>query len=130
MFSFYVMTSLNDVITSKFLLNWKALIKTFHMRYYTIWYHMVPSISKFDLQVSKFRPAARPMKVNADRPQKLIRPKKKKYVCLLSPDRPYFFTPTLELFIGKFLKIFKILKILSFSGNKWDNFINNSCKCV
>ena len=71
-FSFYVMTSPNDVITSKFLLIWKALIKTFHMMYNTIWYRMVPSISKFDLGVSKFRPAARPMKVKADRPQKLI----------------------------------------------------------
>ena len=71
-FSFYVMTSPNDVITSNFLLIWKALIKTFHMMYNKIWYHMVPSISKFDLGVSKFRPAARPMKVKADRPQKLI----------------------------------------------------------
>ena len=71
-FSFYVMTSPNDVITSKFLLIWKALIKTFDTRYYTIWYRMVSSISKFDLGVSKVRPAARPMKVNADRPQKLI----------------------------------------------------------
>jgi hypothetical protein len=71
-FSFYVMPSPNDVITSKFLLICKALIKTFHMRYYTIWYLMVPSISKFDIGVSKFRPAARPRKVKADRPQKLI----------------------------------------------------------
>ena len=62
-FSFYVMTSLNDVITSNFLLIWKALIKTFHMRYNTIWYCMIPAISK----VSKFRPAARPMKIMADR---------------------------------------------------------------
>ena len=66
------MTSRNDVITSNFLLIWKALIKTFHMRYYTIWYSMVPLISKFDIGVSKFRPAARPMKVKADRHQKLI----------------------------------------------------------
>jgi hypothetical protein len=71
-FSFYVITSPNDVITSKFLLIWNALIKTFHMMYNTIWYRMVPSFSKFDLGVSKFRPAARPMKVKADRPQKLI----------------------------------------------------------
>jgi hypothetical protein len=71
-FSFYVMTSPNDVITSNVLLIWKALIKTFDMRYYTIWYHMVPSISKFDLGVSKFRHAAIPMKVNADQSQKLI----------------------------------------------------------
>jgi hypothetical protein len=70
--SFYVMTSPNDVITSKCLLIWKTLIKTFYMMYYTIWYRMVPSISKFDLRVSKFRPAARPMKVKANRPQKLI----------------------------------------------------------
>jgi hypothetical protein len=70
-FSFYVMTSRNYVITSNFLLISKALIKTFHMMYNTIWYRMVPSISKFDLRVSKFRPAASPMKVNADRPQKL-----------------------------------------------------------
>jgi hypothetical protein len=66
------MTSLNDVKTSTFLLIWKALIKTFHMRYNTIWYCMVPLILKFDLGVSKFWPAARPMKVKADRPQKLI----------------------------------------------------------
>jgi hypothetical protein len=32
------MTSLNDVITSNVLLIWKALIKTFHLRYYTIWF--------------------------------------------------------------------------------------------
>ena len=68
-FTFYVTTSPNDVITSKFLLILKALIKTFHMMYNTIWYHMVPSISKFDLGVIKFRPAARPMKVKAERPQ-------------------------------------------------------------
>jgi hypothetical protein len=35
-FTFDVVTSPNDVITSKFLLIWKALIKTFHLRYYTI----------------------------------------------------------------------------------------------
>jgi hypothetical protein len=69
--SFYVMTSPNDVITSKIFLISKALIKAFHMMYNTIWYRMVPSISKFDLGVSKFRSTARPMKVNADRPQKL-----------------------------------------------------------
>jgi hypothetical protein len=63
--SFYVMTSPK-------LLIWKALIKTFHMMYNTIWYRMVPSISKFDLGVSNIRPAARPMKVKADRPQKLL----------------------------------------------------------
>jgi hypothetical protein len=55
---------------------------------------------------------------------------KEKYVCLLSPDRPYFFTPTLKLFIGNFLKIVNILEILSFSGTKWNNIINNSWKCV
>jgi hypothetical protein len=71
-FSFHVMTSLNDVITSKFLLIWKPPIKTFHMRYNTIWYCIVLAILKFDLGVSKFRPAARPMKVIADRPQKII----------------------------------------------------------
>jgi hypothetical protein len=71
-FSFYIMTSPNDVITSTFLLIWKALNKTFDMRYYTIWYRMVPLISKFDLGVSKFRPAAQPMKVRADQPQKSI----------------------------------------------------------
>jgi hypothetical protein len=54
-FSFYVMTSPNDVITSTFLLIWKALIETFHICYDTIWYCMVPSISKFDHWVSKFR---------------------------------------------------------------------------
>jgi hypothetical protein len=70
--SFYVITSPNDIITSNFLLIWKALIKTFHMRYYTLWYRMVPSISKFNLGVSKVRPTARPIKVNADRHQKLI----------------------------------------------------------
>jgi hypothetical protein len=63
------MTSPNNAIMSICLLIWKALIKTFHMRYYTILYRMVPSMSKFDLGVSKFRPAARPMKVTADRPQ-------------------------------------------------------------
>ena len=46
------------------------------------------------------------------------------------PTVPIFFTPTLELFIVKFLNFFKILEILSFSETKWDNFINNSCKCV
>jgi hypothetical protein len=71
-FSFYIMTSPNDVMTSKFLLIWKALIKTFHMMYNTIWYGIVPSISKFDLGVSKVRPAARPMDVKDDWPQKLI----------------------------------------------------------
>ena len=71
-FSFDVMTSPNDVITSNFLLIWKALIKAFHMRYNTIWYCMVLAISKFDLGASKFRPAARPLKIMADRPQKLI----------------------------------------------------------
>jgi hypothetical protein len=70
--SFYVMTSPNDVIRSNFLLIWKAFIKTFHMMYNTIWYSMKPLISKFDLGVSNIRPAARPMKVKADRPQKLI----------------------------------------------------------
>jgi hypothetical protein len=66
------MTSPKDVITLNCLLIWKPLIKTFHIMYYTIWYLMVPSISKFDLGVSKFRPAGRPMKVKADRPQKSI----------------------------------------------------------
>jgi hypothetical protein len=66
------MTSTNDVITSQFLLIWKALIKTFYMRYYTIWYRMVPSISKFDLGVGKFRPEAKSMKVKAYWPQILI----------------------------------------------------------
>jgi hypothetical protein len=66
------MTLLNDVITSKFLLIWKALIKGFHMRYNMTWYHMVPLISKFDLGISDFRPAARTMKVKADWPKKLI----------------------------------------------------------
>ena len=42
------------------------------MIYYTILYLIEPSISKFDLGASKFRPAARPMKVKADRSQKLI----------------------------------------------------------
>jgi hypothetical protein len=39
---------------------------------YEVLHDMVPSISKFDLGVSKFRPAARPMKVKADRPQKVV----------------------------------------------------------
>jgi hypothetical protein len=39
---------------------------------YQVLHDMVPSISKFDLWVSNFRPAARLMKVKADRPQKLI----------------------------------------------------------
>jgi hypothetical protein len=51
---------------------------------------------------------------------------KKKYVCLLSLDRLYFFTPTQKLFI---LKIY-ILEIFPSSGTKWDNIINNSWKCV
>jgi hypothetical protein len=55
---------------------------------------------------------------------------KKKYACLLSPDRPYFFTPTLKLFIGKFLKIHKILEILSFSGTKWNNIISITVESV
>jgi hypothetical protein len=66
------MTSPNDVITSNLLLIWKAHIKTFHMMYYTVWLLMVPSITKFDIGVSKFRPAARSMKVMAHRPQKLF----------------------------------------------------------
>jgi hypothetical protein len=70
--SFYVMTSPNDAITSIFLLIWKVLVKTFHMIYSTIWYRMVSSILTFDLGVSTFWPAARPMKVKADRLQKLI----------------------------------------------------------
>ena len=37
-----------------------------------------------------------------------------------------FFHLTLKLFSGKFLKIYNILEILSFSGIKWDNIINNS----
>jgi hypothetical protein len=39
---------------------------------FEILHDMVFAISKFDLGVSKFRPAAKPMKVKADRPQKLI----------------------------------------------------------
>ena len=35
--TFRVITSPNDVITSKGLHNWKALIKPFHTRYYSIW---------------------------------------------------------------------------------------------
>ena len=36
--TFYVITSPNDVITSKKLHRWKALIETFNMRYYMIWF--------------------------------------------------------------------------------------------
>ena len=36
--TFYVITSPNDVITSKMLHLWKVLIKPFDMRYYTIWF--------------------------------------------------------------------------------------------
>ena len=36
--TFYVITSPNDVITSKVLHHWKALIEPFHMRYYSIWF--------------------------------------------------------------------------------------------
>jgi hypothetical protein len=39
---------------------------------YEVLHNMVPSILKFDLGVSKFQPAARPMKIKADRLQKLI----------------------------------------------------------
>ena len=39
-FSFYDMMSPNDVIMSKDLVIWKALITDFDMRYYTILYHM------------------------------------------------------------------------------------------
>jgi hypothetical protein len=39
---------------------------------YEVLHGMVPSISKFDPGVSKFRSAARPMKVKTDQPQKLI----------------------------------------------------------
>jgi hypothetical protein len=72
-----------------------------------------------------------------------LRPKKN-YLCLLSPDRPYFFTPTLQLNAKShnnsykqnlqnvqttmeiFLKIYKILEILSLSGTKWVCIVNNS----
>jgi hypothetical protein len=37
---------------------------------YEVLHEMVLSISKFDFGVSKFQPAARPMKVNTNRPQK------------------------------------------------------------
>jgi hypothetical protein len=39
---------------------------------YEVLHDMAPSISKFDFRVSTFWPAARPMKVKADWPQKLI----------------------------------------------------------
>jgi hypothetical protein len=42
---FFVMTSLDDVITSKFYLIWKVLIKDFHMRYYTIWFHCFQNLT-------------------------------------------------------------------------------------
>jgi hypothetical protein len=44
-FSFYVMTSPNDVIAPKVNLIWKALIKDFQMRYYTIWYHRYQNLT-------------------------------------------------------------------------------------
>jgi hypothetical protein len=39
---------------------------------YDVLRDMVPLISKFDLGVSKVRPAARPMEVKANRPPKII----------------------------------------------------------
>jgi hypothetical protein len=39
---------------------------------YEVLLDMVPSLSKFDLVVSNFWPAVRPMKVKADRPHKEI----------------------------------------------------------
>jgi hypothetical protein len=38
-------TSLNDVITSKCLLIWKALIKGFYMRYYTVWFLRIQNLT-------------------------------------------------------------------------------------
>jgi hypothetical protein len=35
---FYVIMSSNDVIASKILVIWNALIKCFHMKYYKIWF--------------------------------------------------------------------------------------------
>jgi hypothetical protein len=40
--------------------------------WYEVLHDMVPPISKCDLGVSNFWPAARPMKVKADQPQKLV----------------------------------------------------------
>jgi hypothetical protein len=71
----------------------------------------------------------------------VLRPKKKN-VCLLSPDRPYFFTPTLKLFIGKFLISWKFCLFLEPNGiissitvesvcktvNKYKNITNNNYK--
>jgi hypothetical protein len=44
-FSLYVMTSPNNVITSRFYLVWKALIKCFHFRYCTIWFHRFQNLT-------------------------------------------------------------------------------------
>jgi hypothetical protein len=55
----------------KIFINLESSIKGFHMRYDTIWYRIVQSISKFDLGVSNFRPAARLIKVTTDQSQKL-----------------------------------------------------------
>jgi hypothetical protein len=48
-------------------------------------------------------------------------------MCVFTVTRPtLFFHPDPKTFIGKFLKMYNILEMLSFSRTKWDNIINNS----
>jgi hypothetical protein len=77
-----------DVLITSVFVHRESTHQGFHMRYDTIWYRMVLSISKFDLGVSNFRPAARTMKAKADQPPKINQ---------LSGGPYATFTPSLEL---------------------------------
>jgi hypothetical protein len=74
---------------------------------YEVQYDTVPSISKFDLGVSDFRHATRPMKVKADRPKKIV-----SWVA----DMCYFHT-NLKLIQSKYSKNKVFVSIIS-----WPNF--------
>jgi hypothetical protein len=54
----------------------------------------------------------------------------KKNVCLLSPDRPYFFTRTLKFFIEKNYNILETItvEIVFKTVNKYKNTTNNNSK--
>jgi hypothetical protein len=65
---FYVIASSNDVISSKVLLIWKAIVKGFHLRYYTICFLQFQNLTSGTL----FLTLKLTMKVIRDRPTKLI----------------------------------------------------------
>jgi hypothetical protein len=66
-FQFLSSESRNDVITSTFFVDLESIHQGLS---FEVLHDIVTSNSKFDLGVSNFRPAAKPMKVKADRLQK------------------------------------------------------------